>query len=154
MTAIGCAVALLTTAFAAMAGTMFRLEIGPPVAGGTTTKLKNAVLVVRPVLCEPVTAVRITGTAEGSVHGARQSIPLRLTPLPTPGVYAVQRQWPADGQWVLHLAGSCPSSKAAASTIVPLANGRFIREQTQVLREPATTAQVDAALTALVRGPS
>src|SRR5688500_18544804 len=88
----------------AMAGTMFRLEIGLPIAAGSDTKakaVKNAVLVVRPVVCDDVASVQITGTAEGMVNGARQSVTVKLIPV-TPGVYAVQRQWP-DGQWVLHL---------------------------------------------------
>ena len=138
-----------------MAGTMFRLEIGLPIAAGTDTKVKsvkNAVLVVRPVVCEDVASVQITGTAEGMVNGARQSVTVKLIPV-TPGVYAVQRQWP-DGQWVLHLAGTCPASRASASTIVPLAKTGLIREKTQVLREPATRAQIEASLKDVVRSQS
>ena len=139
----------------AMAGTMFRLEIGQPIAAGIDSKVKNvknAVLVVRPLLCDDVTSVRITGTAEGVVNGARQSVAVNLIPV-TSGVFAVQRQWP-EGHWVLHLAGTCPAPKAAASTIVPLAGTGFIREKTQVLREPATRAQIEAALKDLVRAQS
>ena len=139
----------------AMAGTMFHLEIGLPIAAGTDTKVKsvkNAVLVVRSLVCEDMTRVQITGTAEGMVNGARQSVAVKLIPV-TPGVYAVQRQWP-EGHWVLHLAGTCLSPKASASTIVPLAGADFIRAKTQVLREPATRAQIEAALKDLVRSQS
>ena len=139
----------------AMAGTMFRLEIGLPIAAGSDTKVKavkNAVLVVRPVVCDDVASAQITGTAEGMVSGARRSVTVKLIPV-EPGVYAVQRQWP-EGQWVLHLAGTCPSPKASASTIVPLAGTGFIREKTQVLREPATRAQIEASLNELVRSQS
>jgi hypothetical protein len=147
--------ATLAMTLAASAGTMFRLEIGPPVAAGTEYKQKNAVLAVRALVCDDLEAVRVSGTAEGMVSGARQSVPLRLVPIATaPGVFVVQQQWPAQGQWVLHLAGTCPSSKAEASTIVPMRKGTFIREKTQVLREPATREQVDAALAALVRTES
>ena len=76
---------------------------------------------------------------------------MRLLPTRTPGVYAVSQQWPVPGYWVLHLMGECPSPKAMASTIVPMQKNSFIRAKTQVLREPATTAQVEAALADLVR---
>src|SRR5215212_9630134 len=147
------AVALII-ATAASAGTMFRLEIGPPVAIGTDFKLKGSVLAVRALVCDDVAAVRVTGTAEGMVDGERQSLALRLLPTKTPGVFAVQQQWPVRGHWVLHLAGECPSPKATASTIVPMQQNGFIRAKTQVLREPATPAQVEAALIDLVRSGS
>ena len=131
------------------AGTFFRLEVGPPVAGGTDLKIKNAVLVVRPLACDDVAAVVVSGTAEGIVNGARQSLPLTLVPLKRDGIHAVTQQWPADGRWVLHLTGACASSKAAASTIVPLTKYGFVRDKVQVLRERATKAQIDAALAGL-----
>jgi hypothetical protein len=137
------------------AGTMFRLEIGPPVAAGDGyNKLKGAVLVVRPMLCDDAAGVVLTGSAEGLVNGARQSVPLRFITVATPGVHAVVQQWPTQGTWVLHLAGACPAPKAQASTIVPLRGSTFIREKTQVLREPATKAQIEAALSDLTRSQS
>jgi hypothetical protein len=145
----------LALALHAFAGTMFRLEVGLPIAAGTDFKVKNvknAVLVVRPLVCDDGAKVEITGTAEGMVSGARQSVALTLIPV-APGIHAVQRQWP-EGQWVLHLAGTCASPKASASTIVPLSGTTFIRDKTQVLREPATRAQIEAALRDLVRSQS
>ena len=140
-------VVTLALALAASAGTMFRLEIGPPVAAGTDYKQKGAVLAVRALVCKDLAAVRVTGTAEGMVNGARQSVPLRLIPITsTPGVFVVQQQWPAKGQWVLHLSGTCPASKADASTIVPMRKATFIREKIQVLSQPATRQQVEAVL--------
>ena len=136
----------------AAAGTFFRLEVGPPAAAGFDTKVKDVkkvVLAVRPLLCDDPAGVTITGTAEGVVNGRRQSMALRLVSMPTAGVHAIPREWPDGGQWVLHLSGTCPSPKAAASTIVPVAGNSFIREKTQVLREPATPAQIEAALRAL-----
>jgi hypothetical protein len=147
--------ATIAMTIVASAGTMFRLEIGPPVAAGIDFKQKGAVLAVRALVCDDLAAVRVTGIAEGMVNGTRQSVTLRLIPIVTaPGVFVVQQQWPAQGQWVLHLAGACPSSKAEASTIVPMRKTAFIREKTQVLREPATRQQIDAALAELVRTES
>jgi hypothetical protein len=136
------------------AGTMFRLEVGPPVAAGTNYKLKGAVFVVRALVCDDLEGARVTATAEGIVNGSRQSVPLRLLPVNTPGVYAVERQWPVDGHWVVHLEGTCPSPKAAASTIVPMRQSTFIREKTKVMVEPATRKQIDAALADLQRTES
>jgi len=136
------------------AGTFFRLEVGPAVAAGVDSKVKKAVLVVRPRVCDDEASVRITGTAEGIVNGQRQSVTLTLVALQTPGVHAVQHQWPERGDWVLHLHGTCPAAKTAASTIVPLRQNGFIREKTQVLREPATREQIEAALRDFARSPS
>ncbi len=135
---------------AAAADPSFHLEVGPAVAGGATTKMKNTVLVVRPQACDDPSRVEITGTAEGQVNGARQSMPLKLVTVDANrGIYAVQQQWPDNGQWVLQLNGSCAKPKASASTIVPVTKTSFIREKTQVLVAPATPPQVDAALAAL-----
>jgi len=156
-----CVAMLVAIAVSAQAspGTMFRLEVGLPVAAGTAKKIvkdgKKTVLAVRAVVCEDLANVRITGTAEGLVNGARQSIPLTLTAVDqSEAVYAVVQQWPDNGAWVLHLKGSCAKPKAAASTLVPMNKGPFIREKTEVLREPATDRQLEAALTALARSQS
>lgn len=154
--AIGVA-ALVTTAPVA-AGTFFRLEVGPAIAGGTGAKVrdfKKVVVVVRPRLCADPSTVRMTATAEGVVNGARQRVPIALVPIDAAeGVYAVHRQWPDGGHWVLHLSGFCPEPRASADTIVPLAKAGFIRERTQVLREPASRPEIETALAALVRSQS
>ena len=85
----------------------------------------------------------------------RQSVALNLVPVDAAeGVYAVHQQWPDRGQWVLHFKGSCASPKASASTLVPMNQYAFIREKTEVLREPATKKQLEDALAALVRSQS
>jgi len=143
---------VLTLAAPAIAGTMFRLEVGPPIAAGTGTPVtkqlkKNVVFVVRPLVCDNVAAVQIRGTAEGLVNGMRQSIPLSLFPVnEAQGVYAVQQQWSDVGRWVVQLNGTCPSSKASASTLVPMNGPTFIRAKTLVLTEPATRQQLEALL--------
>jgi hypothetical protein len=153
------ALLMMAIAAPAIAGTMFRLEIGPPIAAGTGAATpqfkKKVVLAVRPRVCDNPAAVQITGTAEGLVNGMRQSVPLTLIAVnQAEGVYAVQQQWPDTGQWLLQLNGSCPSPKASASTLVPMKGSTFVREKTEVLREPATRQQVDPALAVLVRSVS
>lgn len=104
---------LLLVATTTFAGTFFRIEIGPPVAAGTTFKVKGAAFAAR--------APSFT---------------------------------PPHGRWLIVMSGTCPMPKAAASTIVPMEDGTYIRDKVQVLREPASAKQVDAALATLVRAES
>ena len=150
------AIALLALVVGVQAGTMFRLEVGPPIAAGAGKKIfkdaKKTVLAVRGVVCQDLANVHVTGTAEGIVNGARQSVPLVLAAVDKDeAIYAVQYQWPEGGSWVLHLKGSCANPKAEASTLVPMNRGAFIREKTEVLREPATKKQIEAALAGLAK---
>jgi hypothetical protein len=153
--AAGLAAAILSTPVSA--GTMFRVEVGSPIALGVTKYFKKndpkkVVLAVRGVVCQDLSNVQITGTAEGVVAGKRRSLPLALTPVePAGAVYAIQQQWPPEGTWLLHLKGSCANPKAEASTFVAFTNATFIRDKTEVLREAATTKQVEDAVAALAR---
>ena len=156
--AAGTAAAAVVAA-SASAGTLFRVEIGSPVALGVNKYFKKTdkkvVLAVRAVVCEDLANVRITGTAEGLIAGTRQSLPITLTAVePAEAVYAIQQQWPDDGAWVLHLKGSCGNPKAEASTLVAVSKGTFIRDKSDVRREPATKKQVDDAVAALARSQS
>lgn len=156
------AAAITFLAAVASAGTMFRLEIGPPIAAGISkskdlkkTDGKKAVLAVRALVCDDLARVQISGTAEGLVNGARQSLPLALTEVDKgEAIYFVAQQWPDEGTWVLHLKGSCSNPKAEASTLVAVSKGAFIREKSEVLREPATKKQVEDAVKALARSQS
>ena len=160
---VSAAIAAITlVAAVAGAGTMFRLEIGPPIAAGISkskdlkkTDGKKAVLAVRALVCDDLAHVQISGTAEGLVNGARQSRPLALTEVDKgEAIYFVAQQWPDEGAWVLHLKGSCPNPKAEASTLVAVSKGAFIRQKSEVLREPATKKQVEDAVKALARSQS
>ena len=153
-------VALAFIGASASAGTMFRIEVGSSVALGVNKHFKKndpkkVVVAVRAVVCENLADVRLTGTAEGLVDGKRQSLPITLTAIePAEAVYAIQQQWPESGAWVLHLKGSCPSPKSEASTLVAVSKGTFVRDKSEVLREPATKKQVDDAVSALARSQS
>src|SRR5688572_22713588 len=151
--------AVVFVAASAYAGTMFRVEIGSPVALGVNKYFKKndkkVVLAVRAVVCDDLAHVRITGTAEGLVAGQRRSLPITLAAVePAEAVYAIQQQWPEEGAWVLHLKGSCANPRAEASTLVAVSKGTFIREKSEVLREPATKKQIDDAVAALARSQS
>jgi len=153
--------AITLSVVAAQAGTFFRIEVGPPVAAGFE-KLKDMkkpdgklVLVVRPRLCDSVANVTMTASAEGLINGERRSVSLTLIPInAAEGVYGVLKQWKNGGHWVVQLNGTCSNPKASASTLVPMNDGTFIREKIEVLGEPATKKQVDAALAAIARSQS
>ena len=156
---IAAASTLALLATVAAAGTSFRIEIGSTAALGMDKKFKDSpkklVVAVRAVVCEDLATVRITGTAEGLVNGKRQSLPLALTAVdPANAVYAIAQQWPTEGAWVLHLKGSCSNPKAHASTLVAVSRGTFLRDQSQVLRDPATQKQVEDAVATLARARS
>ena len=65
---------------------------------------RDAVLLVHTMVHYGTTKVSdLTGSAEGLVEGARRSVALRFDPTNEPGVYAVRRQWPSGGTWVLRI---------------------------------------------------
>ena len=128
----------------------FYLTIGSPVAANVP-KVKNAVLVVRPDGCHEPAKAQITGTAEGLVDGARRSMPLKLTALPTPGVYAVFHEWPAVGVWVVNLTGSYLGATTGA--IVPIGPKGFIRASSKFFPRSATETEIAASLRTLVTDP-
>lgn len=51
----------------------------------------------------PPTIADVSGSAEGIVSGARRTIALKLDPTSRPGVFAVRKQWPAEGTWLLRI---------------------------------------------------
>ena len=131
----------------ALAGGFF-LTIGNPVAANVP-KVKSAVLVVRPDGCHEPAKAQITGTAEGVVNGARRSVALKLTPLPTPGVYAVFREWPAEGVWVVSLTGKYLG--ATTSAIVPIGPKGFLRESSKFQQRSASEDDIQASLKVLAK---
>jgi hypothetical protein len=124
----------------------FRLTVGPPVAGNAPQS-KMSLFVVRVDGCPNPAAAGIEATAEGLVSGVRQSRPITLIALPTPGVFAINRGgWP-DGVWVVNLVGRYEGLRAGA--IVPIGPQGFLREPSKFFPRPATATEIDAALTAL-----
>lgn len=61
----------------------------------------NPVLIVHAYSCHAPTDAAVVAHAEGVVNGKRKTIPLKLEGTGATGVYAVARQWPAEGSWAL-----------------------------------------------------
>src|SRR3954463_15018756 len=45
----------------------------------------------------------VSGTAEGIVNGSRRSVPLRFGATSRANAYALRRQWPTEGTWLLRI---------------------------------------------------
>jgi len=145
-------VALAMAAGSSGYGTDFSLAIGNPSAVALPDGVfkKDAVLAVRGENCADLSKVQISGVAEGIVNGARQSIPLRLIPATTPGTFALSRDWPRGGTWVVSLTGHCGSSTASA--VVPFGPNGFLRDSSKFFPRAATTAEIEAVLRTLHGG--
>jgi hypothetical protein len=138
-----CAAALLVVAEG------FTFTIGSPVAS-QEFQMKSAAFVFRTEGCADPAKAQIGGTAEGLVKGARRSVVLKVASGARPSVYAVYQNWPAEGDWVVNLKGTC--ANASAGAVVPIGPKGFIRESSKFFPRPATDAEVETALKALTQG--
>jgi hypothetical protein len=138
-----CAVAALALAEG------FTFTIGSPVAS-QDFRAKMAAFVFRTEGCADPAKSQISGTAEGLVKGARRSVALKVEAMSQPGVYAVYQNWPAEGEWVVNLKGTCADANAGA--IVPIGPKGFIRESSKFFPRAATGAEIETSLKALTPG--
>lgn len=95
------AAALLVLAGQLFAGG-FYLQLGNPEASAEARK-NNAVLTIKATGCHDPATAQLTATAVGIVDGQRRSIPLTVTKLSQPGMFALSQQWPKEGKWVIEL---------------------------------------------------
>lgn len=134
----------------------FGLQVGPPAAampGGVEARKpsKDSVFVVRPLGCPEPSTAQLSSSAEGLVDGLRRTVPIQLTPMPTPGVHAVTRVWPETGTWIVVLSGACGGQTAGA--IVAMGAGRtYDRNAVTRLSHAPTRGDIDAALGRLAGG--
>jgi hypothetical protein len=143
--------ALMTWGAPRVAAQGFSLQVGPPVAGNAQPA-KTSMLVVRPVGCADPARAEITATAEGIVDGARRSMPLKLSALPTSGVHAIHKEWPNLGVWIVNLVGTCAGKTTGAIVSIGGTGAAYQREAVKYLPQPATPAEIDASLKALTTG--
>jgi hypothetical protein len=99
---------MAAAAVAALAGQLwaggFWLQLGTPEANPEARKA-NAALVIKAVGCHDPARAQVSARAVGVVDGKRQVIPLKVTALNEPGTFALARQWPEQGKWVIELTG-------------------------------------------------
>jgi hypothetical protein len=110
----------------AMAGNLFAggfyLTLGNPEASPEARKA-HAVLTMKATGCGEPWKAQLTAVAVGVVEGKRQEIPLKVTSLSEPGMFALTQQWPKDGKWVLHITANEKINGTPASTHTLVAAG-------------------------------
>jgi hypothetical protein len=96
----------------AVAASSFALAAAAPVFGPPWISIetppnpfdatsRGAFLVVHTYHHGDVVASGVTGTAEGIVSGARRTISLVFDTTTRRGTYALRKQWPTEGTWML-----------------------------------------------------
>src|SRR5208283_4146152 len=89
----------LASAVALWAGGLFVVPGNPE--ANAEARAHKAVLTLKLAGCHEPQKAFLTGTAIGFIDGRKQTIPLQLDALSEPGTYALTRQWPEKGRWVL-----------------------------------------------------
>ena len=96
----------------------------------------------------------VAGKAEGVVAGKRRSIDLDFTRTSRQGVYALKKQWPAEGNWVLAI-DVTQDGGAKAGALVELSSAGDVVKVSVPTRRNAegwaipraiTASEIDAAL--------
>ena len=141
MTAVGLAARALA------GGVGLSVETAPPALAE-----KGVALLVHTNNCGQAAFLPLEGTAEGLVGGRRRSLPLRLERTPEPGVYALAKQWPDQGAWVLRISTTRPHAatalvKLAAPASTGLASGSNVRiADVKLVYRRASAREVEACL--------
>lgn len=116
---------------------------------------RGAALLVRTFVREGGTSVKdLTGSAEGLVGVTRRSVALTFDATPYPGVYAVRRQWPTEGAWMLRI-----TLKEHTTALVTLDRGEGVASVRVATRAQSTGGiplprdvamrEIDSTLTAM-----
>ncbi len=128
---LACLSCVLTlVAVPALAGGPPMLAIEAP-ARAFDKATKDAAVIVRASQCEaPITAA-VTGRAEGVVDGKRVTLPLTMRVTSQEGAWAVTRQWPAEGRWILVFTvdGHGRSTATATLDLKPASDGTLTSDQ-------------------------
>ena len=123
----------------------FSLEITRPMEN-SEARAKKAVLAVHTYACAQPENTRITATAEGIVNGRRQSIPLTLEALSQPGTFALTRQWPADGRWMITVTASNPKFGWTPGEMVRVEGDSVAFDAVKRFSHAPTKNEIEAAL--------
>jgi len=117
---------------------------------------RGAFLVVHTYHHGNIVASGVSGTAEGLVSGARRTIPLAFDTTSRRGAYALRKQWPDDGTWMLVInTGGQAQGITALVEIGPEGNVSGVRVPTKrngqwEVPQQVTARDIDAALQARV----
>jgi hypothetical protein len=121
----------------------FYLQLGNPEANPEARKL-SAALLVKAVGCHDPALASLAATAIGMVNGQRREIPLKVDHLSEVGTFAITRQWPREGKWVIELVARNPDQ--FTNTLVVAGPQGVERTNAKADIHPFTSADVDAML--------
>jgi len=115
---------------------------------------RGAVLLVHAATRDGVPVVgQLSATAQGVVNGVRRSVPLHLDTTSRPGVFAVRRQWPSEGTWLLEISIEHTTAIVELNRDGSVASARVPTQAqggSQVPRAVAA-AEIDSTLAAAAR---
>jgi hypothetical protein len=161
--ALGCALLVPLLASSAVAGGPPWISVELP-GDPTNPASRGAVVLIHAYSCGGPTPSPVTATAEGMVNGERRTVPLTLKPAGATGVYAVTKQWPSEGAWVLTFTMSVGGEVSTLVTLGPdggadSADASGMKSaadvhgaSVQVVRRKVTAAEVDSVLRAAATG--
>ena len=121
----------------------FFLQLGNPDASPEARKL-SAMVTVQAAGCHDPATAKVTATAIGVVNGQRRSVPLEVKGLSKPGMFAVVGQIPAEGKWVVELAGT--NGEQFTNTLVATGPGGLDRVHAKFDMHKFAASDVDAML--------
>lgn len=130
----------------------FQLEVQAPPE--SDPELKNASMVVRTYGCHQPSDANVVATAEGLVAGQRQSVKLDLVAT-SKGVYAINKQWPSEGYWVVTITGSYYGHTSSALVRIgpdgkiQAASAGKKDKPVQIVARKLSAEEIDAALQSL-----
>jgi hypothetical protein len=127
----------------------------PPSPYDRTTR--DAYLLVHAFHHGTPTDFPVAGSAEGLVNGERRTVKLEFTTTSRTGVYALRKQWPAEGRWAL-VVRVLQGKEDAATALVRIGADGQVAQVTVPTRDQdgyriprsVTAAEVDAALRSAV----
>lgn len=123
----------------------FALQIGKP-SENPEARAKDAVLVVRTYACAEPEKTSVAATAEGIMSGRHETVTLKLIELSEKGTYALTRQWPSEGKWVVTLVATNARFGFHPSAIVSVQGDSFDWARAKRLSQPPSRQDIEAAL--------
>jgi hypothetical protein len=131
---------------AALYGGGFALRVDQ-VSTSPEARAQHAVLLAHITACVSPEKTSVTATAEGVVNGKRTTIPLHVVRLAEPGAFAVAREWPHEGDWVIKIVATHPQFGSYATGIVaPVAGGEANPATAKIYYHAPTPDDVEGAL--------
>lgn len=106
-------------------------------------RAQNAAVAVHTTACHSPEKTTVTAFAEGIANGQRQTIPLKVIHLSSPGAFAVAQQWPREGTWAVKMIATNPEYKDYATAIVvPIHN----KATAKVFYHAPSAEEIDSVL--------